>query len=96
MVPGWPFLTFELLPFLQATFYGPGGDAEGTCSWGPNFANTLGLPATANTANTIAMNDVDFSAGLACGMCVMYIGTGGGIGTTPISTTTWTFAQVGI
>ncbi|KAK9854210.1 hypothetical protein WJX84_008056 [Apatococcus fuscideae] len=78
----------------KATYYGPGGDAQGTCSWGPNFANTLGLPATANAATTIALNDVDFSAGLACGMCVMFIGTGGGIGTTPISTTTWTLGQV--
>ena len=79
---------------MQGTFYGPGGDAQGACSYGPNFANTLGLPATANTQNTIAMNDADFSTGLTCGMCIMYKGTGSGIGLTPLSTTTWTFAQV--
>ena len=72
----------------QATFYGheEGQDAQGACSFSENFANTNGLPWTKGISNTIALNDAQFANGAACGMCVMYQGTGEGIGTTPLAT----------
>ena len=43
---------------------------------------------------TVAMNDDQFAGGAACGLCVMFRGTGTGIGTVPVSTNEWTFALV--
>ena len=75
-------------PPHQATFYGheEGQDAQGACSFSENFANTNNLPWTKGISNTIALNDAQFANGAACGMCVMYQGTGEGIGTTPLAT----------
>ena len=72
----------------QATFYGheEAQDAQGACSFSENFANTNNLPWTKGISNTIALNDAQFANGAACGMCVMYQGTGEGIGTTPLAT----------
>lgn len=75
----------------EATFYGheEGQDAQGACSFSENFANTNNLPWTKGISNTIALNDAQFANGAACGMCVMYQGTGEGIGTTPLATDKW-------
>jgi len=80
---------------LQGTFYGQQGnqDAAGTCSYGANDANTLNLEWTSKTQATIALNADQFQQGLACGLCMYYRGTGGGIGTTPIPSD-WQFAFV--
>ena len=61
-------------PFPQATYYGhqEAQDAQGTCSFSENYANTNGLPWSLGTSTTIAMNDVQFENGKACGMCIMY------------------------
>ena len=66
---------FPPLPLpLQATYYGhqEAQDAQGTCSFSENYANTNGLPWSLGTSTTIAMNDVQFENGKACGMCIMY------------------------
>jgi len=76
---------------LQATFYGheEGQDAQGACSFSENFANTNGMPWSKGISTTIALNDAQFDNGAACGMCIMYQGTGEGIGTTPLATDKW-------
>jgi len=75
----------------EATFYGhqEGQDAAGACSYSENFANTNSLPWSTGISTTIALNDAQFEAGLACGMCIMYQGTGEGIGTTPLAGDRW-------
>ena len=83
-----PPLLPSLLPSQQATFYGhqEGQDAQGTCSFSENYANTNGLPWTQGISTTIALNDAQFENGKGCGLCIMYRGTGSGIGTTPLAT----------
>ena len=49
---------------------------------------------TAGTMVTIAMNHDQFNGGKGCGTCIMYRGTGGGVGVTPLSTTQWTMGIV--
>lgn len=72
---------------MQGTFYGAGQDSQGTCSFSANFANTNDLAWTTGAALTLALNDAQFDNSAACGLCVMYRGTGAGLGTTPIPTT---------
>jgi len=71
----------------QGTFYGLGQDSQGTCSFSQNFANTNDLPWSTGTALTLALNNDQFANSAGCGMCVMYRGTGAGLGTTPIPAT---------
>lgn len=80
----------------QATFYGheEGQDTQGACSFSENFANTNNLPWTKGISNTIALNDAQFANGAACGMCVMYQGTGEGLGTTPLATVSFRVLRV--
>ena len=80
---------------MQGTFYGQQADQDerGTCSFGRNFANTMHLPWSNGTHNTVALNDNMFSTSLPCGTCILYRGTGQGIGTTPIPQN-WTRAIV--
>ncbi len=75
----------------QGTFYGQqdGQDAQGTCSYNENFANTVKLPWSSGTDMTIALNDAQFENGNGCGLCIKFRGTGAGLGTTPPSTTEW-------
>ena len=81
--------------YAQGTFYGQQADQDerGTCSFGRNFANTMKLPWSTGTHNTVALNDNMFNDSLPCGTCIMYRGTGQGIGTTPIPQN-WTRAIV--
>ena len=79
---------------LQLSSYGTGSDSAGTCSYGANFADTVNLDWSTGTELTVAMNDDQFDGGLACGLCVMFRGTGTGIGTDPVSTDKWQFALV--
>lgn len=78
---------------VQGTFYGAGQDNQGTCSFSQNFANTNNLPWTTGAALTLALNDAQFDNSAGCGLCVMYRGTGAGLGTTPIPAT-WTMGFV--
>lgn len=80
----------------QGTFYGQqdGQDAQGTCSYNENFANTVKLPWSTGVDNTIALNDAQFANSGGCGLCIKYRGTGAGLGTTPLSTTEWKTAFV--
>ena len=80
---------------MQGTYYGQQGNqnAAGTCSYGSDNANTMGLEWTSGTQATIALNANQFQQGLACGLCMYFRGTGGGIGTTPIPAD-WQFAIV--
>jgi hypothetical protein len=48
------------------------------------MANTDGLPWSSGLTMTVAMNDPQFGASVACGMCITFQGTGTGIGTEPI------------
>jgi len=76
---------------VQGTFYGQqdGQDAQGTCSYNENFANSVKLPWTTGVDATIALNDAQFASGSGCGLCIKYRGTGAGLGTTPLSTSEW-------
>ncbi|KAA6428967.1 MAG: hypothetical protein FRX49_01077 [Trebouxia sp. A1-2] len=79
----------------DGTSYGAGQDNEGTCSYGNNMANTDGLPWSSGLTMTVAMNDPQFGASVACGMCITFQGTGTGIGTEPIpGGTEWQTALV--
>lgn len=80
----------------QATFYGqdPDQDAKGACSFNENYANIMSYPWHQGTMVTIALNREQFDNSRGCGMCIMYRGTGGGIGVTPPSTTQWTMGIV--
>jgi hypothetical protein len=72
---------------LQGTFYGQQsgqGDAA-ACSFGAKFSNTLGLSWKQGVQTYIAMNRPQYNNSQACGQCLMYRGTGPGIGMTPIS-----------
>ena len=69
---------------LQGTFYGAGQDDQGTCSFSQNFANTNLLPWTNGAKLTLALNNNQFDNSAACGLCLMFRGTGAGLGTTPI------------
>ena len=82
--------------FLQGTYYGQQGDQDsaGTCSYGSAKSNTLDLQWTAGIRNTVALNADQFQQGLACGTCLYYRGTGGGIGTTPLPSD-WQLGFVG-
>nr|QOL01074.1 putative extracellular protein CSOL_007b [Pseudococcomyxa simplex] len=75
----------------DGTFYGQqdGQDAQGTCSYNENFANTVKLPWSSGTDMTLALNDAQFDNGSGCGLCIKFRGTGAGLGTTPPSTTEW-------
>ena len=80
----------------QATYYGQQVDQDeaGTCSFGRNLANTMKMPWTSDVRHSVALNDNMFNDSLPCGTCIMYRGTGQGLGTTPIPTTNWTKAIV--
>lgn len=69
-------------------------DGMGKCSFSENYANTNHMPWTRGIAGTIALNKADFDDGKACGMCIMFRGTGGGTGTTPLSTQYWAMGFV--
>ncbi|KAK9834151.1 hypothetical protein WJX81_003220 [Elliptochloris bilobata] len=88
-------LNSNKLQYGDGTFYGQQSDQDerGTCSFGSNFANTMHLPWSNGTHNTVALNDNMFSDSLPCGTCIMYRGVGQGIGTTPIPQN-WTRAIV--
>lgn len=85
-----PILTRQIC-CTQGTFYGQqdGQDAQGTCSYNENFANTVKLPWSSGTDMTLALNDAQFDNGSGCGLCIKFRGTGAGLGTTPPSTTEW-------
>jgi hypothetical protein len=80
----------------QGTFYGqdPLQDAAGACSFNENYANLMSYPWSQGTMVTIAINREQFDNSKGCGTCIMYRGTGGGIGVTPPSTTQWTMGIV--
>lgn len=80
----------------DATFYGqdPDQDAQGACSFNENYANIMSYPWHQGTMVTIALNREQFDNSRGCGLCIMYRGTGGGIGVTPLSTTQWTMGIV--
>lgn len=79
----------------DGTSYGAGQDDQGTCSYGTNMANTDSLPWSSGLTMTVAMNDPQFGASVACGMCITFQGTGTGIGTEPIpGGTAWQTALV--
>jgi hypothetical protein len=68
------------------TYYGQGGDdRQGACSFSENFADTNSLPWSKGVVTTVALNDAQFAAGAACGLCLKFRGTGLGLGTTPLS-----------
>lgn len=48
--------------------------------------DTNSLPWTKGVSTTVALNDAQFANGAACGLCIMYQGTGEGLGTTPLGT----------
>lgn len=81
---------------VQGTFYGqdPDQDAKGACSFNENYANIMSYDWHQGTMVTIALNREQFDNSRGCGLCIMYRGTGGGIGVTPMSTTQWTMGIV--
>ena len=83
-------------PGVQGTFYGQQQvqDGGGTCSLSENYANTNHYPWTNGITGTLALNGNDFGDSGGCGMCVMYRGLGGGMGTTPVPTTGWAMGFV--
>ena len=87
--------TVSLMSALQGTYYGQQGDqnSAGVCSYGSAKSDTLDLEWTSIIQNTVALNTDQFQQGLACGACLYYRGTGGGIGTTP-PPSDWQFAFV--
>ena len=81
------------LGMVQGTYYGAGQDANGSCGFNSNGANSLKMPWTSGTSITVAINDDQFADGLSCGLCIKFRGTGTGIGTHPIPQE-WTTAFV--
>lgn len=83
---------YDLLS-MQGTFYGQQGgqDNQGSCSYGGMSGMYGGWMNGVH--NTIAMNSAQYAGGLACGTCLYYRGTGGGIGTKPVSKD-WQYAIV--
>lgn len=81
---------------VQGTFYGQDSDqdAKGACSFNENYANIMSYDWHQGTMVTIALNREQFDNSRGCGLCIMYRGTGGGIGVTPMSTTQWTMGIV--
>lgn len=79
---------------MQLTSYGSQQDYQGACSYGTNFANTVNLPWRTGVPHTVALNADQFGGGLACGMCILYRGTGTGLGTVPVSTDEWIYGLV--
>eukprot|EP01121_Diplochlamys_sp_Union-15-3_P000641 TRINITY_DN1053_c0_g4_i2.p1 TRINITY_DN1053_c0_g4~~TRINITY_DN1053_c0_g4_i2.p1 ORF type:complete len:300 (-),score=59.82 TRINITY_DN1053_c0_g4_i2:94-954(-) len=65
----------------DGTYYG--SDSGGQCSLG----NKEDIPAAANSAVTVAINNAQFGTSETCGMCVQVHGTGNGAGANPVSTT---------
>ncbi|KAK9830390.1 hypothetical protein WJX72_011477 [[Myrmecia] bisecta] len=79
----------------DGTFYGQQSNQNdnGTCTFGSNYGNTLGLEWSKGVQTYIALNRPHFDRSNACGLCLMYRGTSGGIGVTPISSK-WTYGFV--
>lgn len=65
----------------------------GTCSYGSAKSDTLTLPWSKDVNAYMALNAAQFQEGLACGMCLYFRGTGGGLGTTPLQAD-WQFGFV--
>jgi hypothetical protein len=79
----------------QGTFYGQqSGQADGgACSFGAKFSNSLGLSWKQGVQTYIAINLAQYNNSMGCGQCLMYRGTGSGIGMTPI-TSDWKMGLV--
>ncbi|KAK9829703.1 hypothetical protein WJX72_007439 [[Myrmecia] bisecta] len=79
----------------DGTFYGQqsGQNDAGACTYGLHYGNTLGLDWSKGVQTYIALNNAQFDQSNACGLCLMYRGTGPGIGVTPISRN-WTYGFV--
>ena len=58
----------------QGTYYGQqaGQDDAADCSFGKNFANTLGASWQTGVQTFVAMNRNQYNNSKACGQCIMY------------------------
>jgi hypothetical protein len=58
----------------QGTYYGQqaGQDDAADCSFGKNFANTLGASWKTGVQTFAAMNRDQYNNSKACGQCIMY------------------------
>ncbi|KAK9822508.1 hypothetical protein WJX81_007870 [Elliptochloris bilobata] len=86
----------DALQYGEATFYGQqqAQDSYADCSLSENYANVNHLPWTNGISTTLALNGIQFADSAACGLCIMYRGRGGGLGTTPVPTTAWAMGFV--